>query len=266
MSAIVKTLNQIEARLQTLIEGKIAGLFPAQFDKAKLIDELMAALQTGIIEQQGVLTAPDIFHIRTHPQHSLQQIAPEPVTREMSDVLSQAAEQAGVAFRHPPIVDLVQLVNLETEGIEIITAFRGETVGETHAIQVEPEESVENAPPNAFLIVNGSQIFTLDKSVINIGRRNENDLVIDDPRVSRNHAQLRATRGRYTIFDLDSTGGTLVNGNPISQSELFPRDVISIAGVPLVYAQDEVIDTGTTQEYLPKPATDDEHPTRGAIL
>ncbi|MBL6966586.1 MAG: DUF3662 domain-containing protein, partial [Anaerolineales bacterium] len=170
MSTIVKTLNQIEARLQTLIEGKIAGLLPAQLNKAKLIDGLMAALQTGIIEQQGILTAPDIFHIRTHPQHSLQQIAPEPITQEMSGVLSQAAEQAGVVFRHPPIVDLVQLANLKTEEIEIITAFRGETVGETHAIQVEPEESVESAPPNAFLIVNGSQIFTLDKSVINIGR------------------------------------------------------------------------------------------------
>lgn len=266
MSAITKTLNQIETRLQTLIEGKIAGLLPAQFNKAKLIDELMAALQTGIIEQQGVLTAPDIFHIRTHPQHSLQQIAPEPITHEMSGILSQAAEQAGVIFRHPPMIDLAQLASLETEEIEIITAFRGAPLGETHAIQVEPEPDIEAIPPNAFLIVNGSQIFTLDKFVINIGRRQNNDLVIDDPRVSRSHAQLRATRGRYTIFDLDSTGGTLVNGRPISQSELFPRDVISIAGVPLVYAQDNAIGADITQEYQSQPATDDEHTTRGAIL
>ena len=61
---------------------------------------------------------------------------------------------------------------------------------------------------------------------------------IDDPRVSRNHAQLRAIKGRYVVFDLNSTGGTFINGRRASQGVLYPGDVISLAGVMLIFGQD----------------------------
>jgi pSer/pThr/pTyr-binding forkhead associated (FHA) protein len=66
----------------------------------------------------------------------------------------------------------------------------------------------------------------------------DNQLVIDDPRVSRSHAQLRAIKGRYILFDLNSTGGTFVNGQRTNQSILYPGDVISLSGVPLIFGQD----------------------------
>lgn len=84
----------------------------------------------------------------------------------------------------------------------------------------------------------GTKVFPLTQSVINIGRRLDNHIVIDDPRVSRRHAQLRAIRGWYILFDLNSTGGTYVNGQRVTQSILYPGDVISLAGVPLIYGQD----------------------------
>ena len=96
----------------------------------------------------------------------------------------------------------------------------------------------EDLPQNAFLIIHGTKVFPLNKLIINIGRRMENDLVIDDPRVSRDHAQLQVNNGRYVIFDLNSTGGTYVNSQRSHQSMLYPGDVISLAGVPLIYGQD----------------------------
>jgi pSer/pThr/pTyr-binding forkhead associated (FHA) protein len=86
--------------------------------------------------------------------------------------------------------------------------------------------------------VEGVKVYSLNESVINIGRRLENKLVIDDPRVSRNHAQLRAIKGRFVLFDLNSTGGTFVNGQRTSQTVLYPGDVISLAGVVLIFGQD----------------------------
>jgi pSer/pThr/pTyr-binding forkhead associated (FHA) protein len=86
--------------------------------------------------------------------------------------------------------------------------------------------------------------------VINIGRRPDNQLVVDDPRVSRVHSQLRAIKGRFVIFDLDSTGGTYVNSQRINQYTLYPGDVISLAGYPLVYGQDSA-GPGQTQKYIP---------------
>jgi pSer/pThr/pTyr-binding forkhead associated (FHA) protein len=75
---------------------------------------------------------------------------------------------------------------------------------------------------NTFLILDNSDIFPLNKTVVNIGRRPENDLQIFDPRISRNHAQLRSAHGHYQIFDLNSTGGTYVNGQRVTQHALKP--------------------------------------------
>jgi pSer/pThr/pTyr-binding forkhead associated (FHA) protein len=101
------------------------------------------------------------------------------------------------------------------------------------------DEEIDTIPPNAFFIVDGIKFYPLVKAVINIGRRLENDLVIDDPRVSRNHAQLRAIEGNYVLFDLSSTSGTFVNGNRVSsETIIYPNDTISLGGVKLSYFQD----------------------------
>ncbi len=107
-----------------------------------------------------------------------------------------------------------------------------------------PEEAEESdvvdpvrIPEDAFVIVDGVKVIPLTTPLVRIGRRLENNLVLDDPRVSRTHAELRAINGRYVLFDLNSTGGTFVNGLRITQSVVYPGDVISLAGVNLVYGQ-----------------------------
>jgi pSer/pThr/pTyr-binding forkhead associated (FHA) protein len=90
----------------------------------------------------------------------------------------------------------------------------------------------------------------LNGGVVNIGRRPDNHLVIDDARISRLHAQLRLVRGRYMLFDLESTGGTFINGERIRQHTLRPGDVISLAGVPLVYGQDDDSAGSDTQQLV----------------
>jgi pSer/pThr/pTyr-binding forkhead associated (FHA) protein len=100
-------------------------------------------------------------------------------------------------------------------------------------------EEIDNIPPNAFFVIDGVKFYPLVKAVINIGRRLENDLVIDDPRVSRSHAQLRAIEGHYVLFDLSSTGGTFVNGSRVSETIIYPNDAISLGGVTLNFHQDD---------------------------
>jgi pSer/pThr/pTyr-binding forkhead associated (FHA) protein len=127
----------------------------------------------------------------------------------------------------------------------------------------EESEEADNIPENAFLIVEGVKVHPLTESVVNIGRRLENQLVIDDPRVSRNHAQLRAIKGRFVLFDLNSTGGTFVNGQRTSQTVLYPGDVISLAGVALIFGQDNPPprpDLAGTSPLNPDPGTS-ERPT-----
>ncbi len=61
-----------------------------------------------------------------------------------------------------------------------------------------------------------------------IGRSSSCDLVLQDPNVSRRHAQLFFREGRWILVDLDSTNGTYINGVRVHRSELLPGDFLAL--------------------------------------
>jgi pSer/pThr/pTyr-binding forkhead associated (FHA) protein len=89
-----------------------------------------------------------------------------------------------------------------------------------------------------FLILEGKRHINLAEPAVSIGRALDNDVIIEDPRVSRHHAQLRQRYGHYVLYDLDSAGGTRINGYPIEECVLHSGDVISLAGVEIIYGED----------------------------
>ena len=101
-------------------------------------------------------------------------------------------------------------------------------------MQNQPRRKVEE---NTYLILSG-QVFQLTAAITNIGRRLNNQLVIENKHISRVHAQIRAVRGRYFIVDMNSTGGTFVNGKRIEQAMLHHGDKISLAGVTAIFRQE----------------------------
>lgn len=70
----------------------------------------------------------------------------------------------------------------------------------------------------------------LDGDVISLGREEDNDIVLPDRRVSRQHAILERKEDRYCILDCDSKNGTFVNGNLLQEATpLKDGDEIQIA-------------------------------------
>lgn len=72
-----------------------------------------------------------------------------------------------------------------------------------------------------------------EKDVITIGRTRENDLVINNIKVSRQHARLEKLGNDWFIKDLDSSNGTFVNGKKINRERIIQGMVVTIGGVPL---------------------------------
>lgn len=69
----------------------------------------------------------------------------------------------------------------------------------------------------------------IQSKVMKIGRRPDNDIVVSDLGVSKQHAELRqSATGRYQILDLGSHNGTFVNGTRVNQAELKDNDIIAI--------------------------------------
>jgi pSer/pThr/pTyr-binding forkhead associated (FHA) protein len=259
-------LNDLESRLQTLIEVQLLSVLPGQKVEDLVIQKLAAAMHANLVTlDDGSLMAPNVYTIIVNPRSDDKWREPK-LLKALIEVLNQAGEEAGFKFATPPTITISTDKSLSTHEANVMASQRVEPMAETKGTANENEipQGSEHIPENAFLIIEGVKVFPLKLSVVNIGRRLDNQLVIDDPRVSRNHSQLRAINGRFVLFDLNSTGGTFVNGQRANQTVLYPGDVISLAGVALIFGQDNPPPRPDLIETSPLQTSTGERPT--AIL
>jgi FHA domain-containing protein len=235
-------LDQLEAKIQKLVEDQLAGILPGLKIEDRVIQRLATAVKENIVQQKDDRAiAPDVFTLIVATDTS-------PMWKEQStiealkNIIITASRDVGLKFETQPTIVITTDDKFSADEIKVVASHKLEPVADTQGMHMstmnEENEEGDNIPENAFLIIEGVKVHPLTEAVVNIGRRLENQLVIDDPRVSRNHAQLRAIKGRFVLFDLNSTGGTFVNGQRTSQTVLYPGDVISLAGVALIFGQD----------------------------
>jgi pSer/pThr/pTyr-binding forkhead associated (FHA) protein len=89
------------------------------------------------------------------------------------------------------------------------------------------EKNPEAAP--AYLVRDDAVVYKISpNSALNIGRHETNDIVLDDHKVSREHAVLKYSDGQFTLIDLASTHGTFINGEGIVRQAVAPGAKIQI--------------------------------------
>ncbi|NUM45779.1 MAG: DUF3662 domain-containing protein [Anaerolineales bacterium] len=239
------TLSQVEAQLQRLVEGSLARLFPSEWKNNKLATSLLEAmrehLQTDAIgEEEPSLLAPDLYRIYLPTHQAGERTGNRQLTASLANDLVEATRGSAIRFLHVPVVQMLGDTHLRDGQVRVTAHFQSEQPDETQSFN-PPISPHTYAPPliNAFLIYDRTEIFPIEAPVITLGRQWDADLIFDDPRVSRLHAQIRMVDGRFVVFDLGSTGGTFVNGQRVQQRVLFRGDVLSLAGVELIFGQDE---------------------------
>lgn len=72
----------------------------------------------------------------------------------------------------------------------------------------------------------GSKEFRVEKDKVTVGRRNHNEISLQDQTVSGEHAVITRSENGFVIEDLNSSNGTLVNGNAVTEQALNNNDVI----------------------------------------
>jgi hypothetical protein len=82
------------------------------------------------------------------------------------------------------------------------------------------------------------QVLHLTHSVTVIGRAAEADLRLNDPGVSRKHAEIRLENGQFTLVDIGSTNGIRLNNAPVTRQQLAPGDRIELGSTTLVFQRD----------------------------
>ena len=82
------------------------------------------------------------------------------------------------------------------------------------------------------LVVNGKRHELADRALV-LGRSRDSDIPVDDPNVSRRHAEIRHENGAYWIVDLGSTNGVTVNGERVKRAKLEPDDRVVLGTTEL---------------------------------
>lgn len=77
--------------------------------------------------------------------------------------------------------------------------------------------------------------YSIDES-LSLGRRGDNDIIIKDPYVSKDHFQIVEDEGGFFLEDLDSANGTYLNGDSIEDAvELKDGDIIKIGNIEFLF-------------------------------
>jgi hypothetical protein len=246
--------SRLEARVEALVEGTFARLFAGHVHPRDVAVQLARALEDSAASGPPAT----LYAVRLNPAdaQALRQSQPD-VERVLADELLNLARQAGLTLPEPPQVNLRAEPNVKPHAVLVTAEGRvvPPSATQTMAAAVRPAAPEPIPAPKAFVIVDGERTVVLDKPVIGLGRRFDNDIVVDDARVSRAHAQLRLRFGRYVVYDLGSTGGTYVNGMKVDECVLRAGDVISLGGIPLIYGEepDEAPEGGAAARHSRTP-------------
>jgi hypothetical protein len=212
MGSFSQRLAKLEARLESLIQEDLARILPNSDPRMGVSKKITAAIQANSRQNEaGQSIAPDLYILVIDPELA-QVFSEEPTfSEQFSEIIAEAGLETGIQFNTRPRVKISADQTKRPGQFEIQATFGLPEMDRTSAFTINSDDASQ-VPEYAFLIIHGTEIFPLTQQVVNLGRRTDNHIVLEDKRVSRIHAQIRAIERRYVIFDLDSSGGTYVNG------------------------------------------------------
>jgi len=249
-------LSNFENIAQDLVEGSFRRLFADQVLPADLANKLARAMEDSAVDG----TAADLYEVGLHPD-DLAVVNGEgaELMEQLANYLLRLAGQAGLVMVGMPAIRFVPDLSVGRRRMAIQTAFSTPPTSEVTNTRTLNRDRLNNQQLNihplnqvdAYLIIDGKRHIALNQPLVTIGRRIDNDIVIDMPSISRRHAQIRWRYGRFVIYDLGSRGGTGVNGTPITESVLHNGDVISLSDVALIYGEGMAED----EQERPRPSS-----------
>ena len=233
---------RIEAQLERLIEGAFAQILRQRVNAQDLLLHVSRAFEENIDQADADdprPIAPDRFTIHLHPEVQEQLTQQQPhLTALLGEHLTELNTNLGFRLLHVPVIEFVSDPALGYREVLVEAQHRTRGKLATASLKRVDIEPSDRTLQNPCLIIDGQEPVILATDVVNIGRSRDNNVVLQDPYVSRHHAQLRLRFGSYMLFDNDSQGGTFVNDVRIREHKLQPGDVILIGKTRLLYLED----------------------------
>ena len=214
----------IFARFERKVEGAVNGAFARAFKGDVQPVEIAARLQRELDAEAKLMSrdkrlVPNEFsvHLSKHDHDKLAPYA-NTLNAELATQLRNHAREMGYAFNGPIKISFKLDSELPTGRFTVTSQA---VAGITPRTGRATETAINRAP--LVLEVNGTR-HPLQPPGLLIGRGSEADLRINDPGISRSHAQIRVNAAgqglQIDIVDLGSTNGILVNGQRVQHAVL----------------------------------------------
>jgi hypothetical protein len=237
----VGLLDNLEQRLDRIVNGSFSKAFKSEVQPVELGAALQQEIDNRANTVNGQTVVPNIFIIELGSiDHERLATYFDTLSFELGSLAnSYSSEQRYTVLDLAHVTfDLDQELETGVFRIRSTAAKRPVTPSPAPGIS---QNSTPQMPKAAFTpeaspyltSVTGEE-FKITKSVTNIGRGIEADIQIDDTSVSRLHCSI-VLGSEVLIRDLDSTNGTIVDGNRASESVLRNGSIIKIGNITLTY-------------------------------
>jgi pSer/pThr/pTyr-binding forkhead associated (FHA) protein len=182
-----------------------------------LLGNVKLNLQAGEDEERTVLFQPIDKESEEHPltaKESLQEMSPPKSYKLPSEA-----------------TDVTEMPKLGTR--KEVSLGKGLTPATEDPTKIGTISATGDKYPRLFIFREGEpkKEYPLYEDNFSIGRADESDVVLDHGSISRFHAKLILSEGSWTLVDLDSANGTMVNGVPITKTTLNNLDEIYFGSV-----------------------------------
>lgn len=240
-------LRSLEEKIEGLVEGAFSRAFKQEVQPVELARKLAKEMMEHKTVSVSRVYVPNHYVVFLSPDDREQfQSYEQALKKELSDYLLERARGEGLALVTRPVIDFEtdERLGLGEFGIQAqLLAESGDAeprpadFGQTmvyspDAAAARPLRDEIPGSGRMVLVAAGRRtILTGDR--VTIGRSRECDVVIDDPNVSRKHAELRFRAGGWLVADLGSTNGVKVNGKRVREAPLEPGDEIMLGLVRL---------------------------------
>ncbi|MBI2684337.1 MAG: DUF3662 domain-containing protein [Actinobacteria bacterium] len=229
--------------------------------EASLASELSVYLQAHAREQQlTLISAPSITFVTDDDL-----VAGEfGIAARIADPPPPAPQAASGSPAQPPIPEAPRVADTpvaptpDAAPVVVAAAAAQSVVGTSPVSRPQTAPPPRPAPNDALRGVQGTQIITPDqaraeglvrdemvtlafggtrhrisKRTTTVGRSRECDVTIPDANVSRVHFEIRNVDSEYSLVDMKSTNGTLVNGKPVKHHRLQDGDRIDVGSTTI---------------------------------
>jgi pSer/pThr/pTyr-binding forkhead associated (FHA) protein len=273
-------LARFERLMEDAVEGSLRRVFPTTIQPVQLAKAAARAMEEAQLIGLHGAEVPNSYRLRLAPA-DLERFADYRVTlaRELNAYLVEYAQDRGLRPIAEPRVELVEdravragSVRAEARFVDLAPARESEieaAVAGTRRLRLADLASARPSqvpqPPaieRALVLTDRDGLrFALEPTmgVVRVGRATDNEIAIDNQRVSRYHAQLRWVESSWLVYDLDSTNGTFVDGERLSPSKprvVGPKSQLRLGDHDVDVVQDVVRNASEPAEPRPAQATE----------